>query len=106
MSKIHQLNDPSVLRAPSPRRKEPSERTIEAQALRALIRDLNDPDQVFEIELVEGEKPATVRQRLMNAAAREHKEIAVRRYGRGFAVGLMTPERRSNRGRPRTRPSQ
>jgi len=27
------------------------------------------------------------------------KEIVVRKYGNGFAVGLMTPERRSRRGR-------
>jgi hypothetical protein len=45
------------------------------------------------------EKPLTVRQRLLKVAADSGKEIVVRKYGNGFAVGLMTPERRSRRGR-------
>jgi hypothetical protein len=67
-----------------------------------LVRGLAGPADVFEVTLGAAEKAITVRQRLMRAAAAEGRELAVRKHGNGFLVGLMTPERRSNRGRPRT----
>ena len=60
---------------------------------------LNDPNQVYEIQLDANEKPLTVRQRLLKVAQESGKEIVDRKYGNGFAIGLMTPERRSRRGR-------
>jgi hypothetical protein len=55
---------------------------------------------VFAVKLDDGEKPLTVRQRLMRAAAEANVEIAVRKHGEnGFLVGLLTPERRTKRGR-------
>lgn len=66
-----------------------------------LIRQLDGTDTVFEVRLAKDEKPITVRQRLLRAAADANVEIAVRKSPNGFFVGLMTPERRSNRGRKR-----
>ena len=64
-----------------------------------LIGQLKGPDQVFEIRLDPTEKPITIRQRLLRVAAEANVEIAVRKHGEGFLVGLLTPERRTNRGR-------
>jgi hypothetical protein len=67
-----------------------------------LIRGLAGPADVFEVTVGAAEKPLTVRQRLLSAAAAQGRDVAVRKHGHGFLVGLMTPERRSNRGRPKT----
>ena len=103
MSKIRELKDASVLDAPKPRPRELSAAALARQKeygrLRDLMNKLNDPNQVYEIVLDPSEKPLTVRQRLLKVAAESGKEIVVRKYGNGFAVGLMTPERRSRRGR-------
>ena len=64
-----------------------------------MIRALDGPDDVFEVALGSGEKPLTIRQRLLRVASDEGREIAVRKHGGGFVVGLLTPERRSRRGR-------
>jgi len=103
VSKIRQLSDASVLDAPKPRPRELSPAAVARQKeynrLRDLMNKLNEPLQVYEIVLDATEKPLTVRQRLLKVAAESGKEIVVRKYGNGFAVGLMTPERRSRRGR-------
>lgn len=103
MSKIRELKDASVLDAPRPRPRELSAAALARQKeygrLRDLMGKLNDPGQVYEIVLDSTEKPLTVRQRLLKVAAESGKDIVVRKYGNGFAVGLMTPERRSRRGR-------
>lgn len=64
-----------------------------------LIGQLEDVNVVFEVRLGKDEKPITVRQRLLRAAQDADREVAVRRSPNGFLVGLMTSERRSNRGR-------
>ena len=69
------------------------------QMRKAVIGRLKGPDDVFEIKLEPGEKAATIRQRLMKVAADQQVEIAVRLRGDGLLVGLMTPERRTRRGR-------
>jgi hypothetical protein len=103
VSKIRELKDASVLDAPKPRPRELSPAALARQKeyarLRDLMNKLNDPGQVYEIVLESTEKPLTVRQRLLKVAAESNKDIVVRKYGNGFAVGLMTPERRSRRGR-------
>lgn len=73
-------------------------RRLQRQAERA-ISQLTGAEQVFEVRLGRNEKAATVRQRLLRAAGDAGKEIAVRKSERGFYVGLMTPERRTRRGR-------
>lgn len=103
MSRIRQLNDASVLDAPKPRPKELSPAALARQKEYARLRDmmskLNEPSQVYEIQLDASEKALTVRQRLLKVAKELGKEVVVRKYRDGFAVGLMTPERRSRRGR-------
>ena len=66
---------------------------------RTVISKLASPDDAFEIRLEPGEKLATIRQRLLKVAAERHVEIAVRIREERVIVGLMTPERRSRRGR-------
>lgn len=103
MSKIRELKDASVLDAPRPQPRELSPAALARQKEYARLRDLmaklTDPSQVYEIVLEPNEKPLTVRQRLLKVAKESGKDIVVRKYGHGFAVGLMTPERRSRRGR-------
>jgi hypothetical protein len=75
------------------------EREQQHRQLTRLVSQINGPSQVFEVRLAANEKPATIRQRLLRAAADVNREIAVRKSDKGFLVGLMTPERRSRRGR-------
>jgi hypothetical protein len=77
------------------------ERQRQQRQLARLMNQLTTPTSVFEVRPGRGEKPATIRQRLLRAAADSGKEVAVRKHGNGFVVGLMTPERRSRRGRRR-----
>jgi len=92
----------------NPRRSGPARRELSPKArerqqqhrqLTRLVSQISDPAQVFEVRLGPAEKPATIRQRLLRAAAEADREIAVRKSEKGFLVGLMTPERRSRRGR-------
>jgi hypothetical protein len=48
-----------------------------------------------------GDTPATVRAPLVRAATRAGVEIADKMSPSGFYFGLMTPKRKSRRGRPR-----
>jgi hypothetical protein len=75
------------------------EREQQQRQFKRLIGQLHGPEQVFEVRLDAAEKPITIRQRLLRVAAEEKVEIAVRKHGEGFLVGLLTPERRTNRGR-------
>lgn len=77
------------------------ERLRQQRQFARLIRGLAGPADMFEVALARDEKPFTVRQRLLRVAAEGGVEIAVRKHGKGFLVGLMTPERRSRRGRPK-----
>jgi hypothetical protein len=76
-------------RAPSP----------EQDALVKRMRTITDESVVYEAAIGPDEKPATVRQQLLRAAKLAGVDIAVKKSPRGFYVGLMTPERRSGRGR-------
>lgn len=75
------------------------ERQLQQRQFTNMINALTDQQVVFEVRLTKAEKAITVRQRLLRAAQDANKEIAVRRSSSGFLVGLMTPGRRSNRGR-------
>jgi len=77
------------------------ERERQQKQFAQLIAQLTGPEAVFEIRLDPAEKPITVRQRLLRVAAEANVEIAVRKHGDGLLVGLLTPERRTNRGRRR-----
>jgi hypothetical protein len=105
MVKIKKV-DPSVIDRPRPTRGVASELTPAQRERRQqqrqftrLMEDLNDTDTVFEVRLGKEEKAVTVRQRILKAAQDTGKEVAVRKSPNGFVVGLMTPERRSTRGR-------
>jgi hypothetical protein len=84
-----------------PRELSPAAREREKQQkqFKRLIGQLTGPDQVFEVRLDATEKAITIRQRLLRVAADANVEIAVRKHGEGFLVGLLTPDRRTNRGR-------
>jgi hypothetical protein len=86
---------------PQPRKTAAKGRTIskEQQALIKKIKTITDESTVYEVQLSPGEKPMTVRQQLLRASKVAGVEIAVRKSANGFYIGLMTPERRSNRGR-------
>lgn len=103
MSKIRALNDASVLDAPQVKPRVLSAAALARQKehdrLRDLMGKLTDPSQVYEVVLESNEKLLTIRQRLLRVARESGKEIVVRKYGKNLAVGLMTPERRSRRGR-------
>jgi hypothetical protein len=71
------------------------------QQLRAALAKLRSPADVYEIRLEDGEKSINIRQRLLRLASGLGVEIAVRKHGDGLLIGLLTPERRSNRGRRR-----
>jgi hypothetical protein len=95
--------DPALMdKAASPERElSPAAREREQQQrqFKRLISRLTGPDQVFVVRLDANEKPITIRQRLLRAATEANVDIAVRKHGDGFLVGLLTPERRTNRGR-------
>ena len=75
------------------------EREQQYRQFKKLIGQLTGPEQVFSVQLDANEKPITIRQRLLRVASDSNVEIAVRKHGDGFLVGLLTPERRTNRGR-------
>jgi hypothetical protein len=71
------------------------------QQLRAAVAKIKTPADVFEIRLDDDEKPITIRARILHVASAMGTEIAVRKHGDGLLIGLLTPERRSTRGRRR-----
>lgn len=87
-----------------PAKREPAVRAIspEQQALIKRLKTITDESVVYEVRLEGDEKPPTVRQQLLRAAKLAGVEIAVRKSPNGFYVGLMTPGRRSNRGRKKS----
>ena len=108
MARIQRVED-SMMDAPKVRAAaareltpEQRERQKQQRQFTRLIVQLHGAGDVFEVRLAKGEKPITVRQRLLRAAADANKEVAVRRSPNGFLVGLMTADRRSNRGRKKT----
>jgi len=73
----------------------------EQQALINRIKKITDESVVYEAVLGPDEKAATVRAQIMRAAKLAGVEIAVKKSPDGFYFGLMTPKRKSKRGRPR-----
>ena len=99
MAKFRKV-DPSAME-PQPKKVASPGRTIspEQQVIIKKLKSITDASVVYEVALEPGEKPLTVRQQLLRASKVAGVEIAVRKTPNGFYVGLMTPERRSNRGR-------
>ena len=91
--------DAEVMKRPAKRATRGRPISPEQQALVRRIKSISDESVVYEARMSGGEKPATVRQQLLRAAKLAGVEIAVKRAPDGFYFGLMTPERRSNRGR-------
>jgi hypothetical protein len=87
----------------NPPRPKPRGRPIspEQQALINRIARITDKSVVYEAVIGPDEKPATVRAQIMRAAKLAGVEIAVKKSPEGFYFGLMTPARKSRRGRPR-----
>ena len=73
----------------------------EQQALINRIKKITDETVVYEAVLEKGEKPATVRAQIIRAAKLAGVDVAVKKSPNGFYIGLMTPKRKSKRGRPR-----
>ena len=71
----------------------------EQQALINRIKKITDESVVYEAVLENGEKPATVRAQILRAAKLAGVDLAVKKSPAGFYFGLMTPKRKSNRGR-------
>jgi hypothetical protein len=96
------LMDGKTTKGRGPRELTPAqlERQRQEKQFQRLIAQLTDETKVFEIRPAADEKATTVRQRLLRAAQAANLEVAVRKHGDGFLVGLMTEERRaSQRGR-------
>src|SRR5688572_23679230 len=91
--------DAEVMKRPAKRATRGRPISPEQQALVRRIKTISDDSVVYEAKLSGDDKPATVRQQLLRAAKLAGVEIAVKRAPDGFYFGLMTPERRSNRGR-------
>jgi hypothetical protein len=109
MVKIRQV-DVAMLDKPKASRARPRELSPAAAARLAqhkqfvrMLSKITDRDAVFEVRLEGNEKPLTVRQRLMKAADEAGKDIVVRKSDKGWLVGLATDDRRSRRGRRRTK---
>jgi hypothetical protein len=90
-----------LMDAPPPRKPRGRPVSPEQQALINRIRKMTDESVVYEAILEAGEKPATVRAQILRAAKLAGVEVAVKKSPGGFYVGLMTPKRRTKRGRPR-----
>jgi hypothetical protein len=73
----------------------------EQQALVDRIKKITDESVVYEAVLQKGEKPATVRAQIVRASKLAGVEVAIKKSPDGFYIGLMTPKRKSKRGRPR-----
>ena len=93
--------DAEVMKRPAKRAPRGRPISPEQQALIKRIKSISDDTVVYEARLSGDEKAATVRQQLLRAAKLAGVEIAVKRAPEGFYFGLMTPERRTNRGRKR-----
>ena len=105
MPQFRRIDDPTALNASKagPREKSPriAELEREYQLYREQIGSLTAPEDLIEIVILEREKPATVRQRVLRVAGQMGVSVAVRKYGDNLALGLLTPERETKRGRPK-----
>ena len=93
--------DADVMTRPAKRATRGRPISPEQEALVKRMRTITDESVVYEAALGPGEKTATLRQQLLRAAKLADVEIAVKKSPSGFYFGLMTPERRSHRGRKR-----
>lgn len=97
MPTFRQVDASAMLKpaAPKGRQQDP-----ELAKMVAKIKTITDDQVVYEVTLEDGEKAATVRQKLLRASKLADVEVAIRKAPRGgWFVGLMTPARRSTRGR-------
>ena len=100
--------DAMTVAAPVAKPAQPSARDLQRQEVERQILDrLTDETVVLAITPEDGEKPATLRGRILRVAKDRQMEVAVQMRvdadGRRLLVGLMTPARRPTRGRrPKT----
>ena len=93
--------DAELMDNPPPPRPRGRPISPEQQALINRLRKITDESVVYEAVLQRDEKPATVRAQILRAAKLAGVDVAVKKSPDGFYIGLLTPERRSKRGRPR-----
>lgn len=93
--------DAGLMDDPPPSRPRGRPISPEQQALINRIRKITDESVVYEAVLQQDEKPATVRAQILRASKLAGVDVAVKKSPEGFYIGLLTPERRSKRGRPR-----
>ncbi len=93
--------DPELMDKPPKPKRRGRPISPEQQALVNRMKRITDASVVYEAVLAKDEKLATVRAQLLRAAKLAGVEIAVKKSPDGFYFGLMTPARRSRRGRPR-----
>jgi hypothetical protein len=84
--------------------RQPSARDLQRIEIeQQIIGRLTDESVVLAIDPEDDEKPATLRQRILRVAKDKGVEVAIQfkqdGEGQRLLVGLMTPERRSRRGR-------
>ncbi len=91
--------DAEVMKRPAKRVSRGRPLSPDQEALVRRMKTITDDSVVYEAITSGDEKPATVRQQLLRASKLADVEIAVKKSPQGFYFGLMTPERRSNRGR-------
>jgi hypothetical protein len=67
--------------------------------LRKALDGLKGPEDAYEIAVEGDEKPLTIRQAFAKQAKAAGIAVSFRRSEKGWYVGLLTPERRTGRGR-------
>jgi hypothetical protein len=67
--------------------------------LKKALDGLKGPEDAFEIAVEGGEKPLTIRQAFAKQAKAAGIPVSFRKSEKGWYVGLLTPERRTGRGR-------
>ncbi len=98
MTRYHKV-DADAMKKPAKRKSRGRPISPEQQALIKRMKTITDESVVYEAVIGTDEKPATVRQQLLRAAKLAEVDIAVKKSEKGFYFGLMTPDRKSNRGR-------
>jgi hypothetical protein len=102
MVKVRKV-DASVMATPAraDRPKSPAQVAREKRdlELRKALDGLKGPEDAYEIVVEGDEKPLTIRQAFSKQAKAAGIAVSFRRSEKGWYVGLLTPERRTGRGR-------
>jgi hypothetical protein len=89
----------TVKRADRPRSPAQLARERRDLELKKALDGLKAPDDAYEIVVEGDEKPLTIRQAFAKQAKTAGIQVSFRKSEKGWYVGLLTPERRTGRGR-------